>query len=381
VNFKEWVAEPVKKKFPEITVEKYEPGKSGSLEQTVASGDVPDIFMRSTLAMVELTGLGLSYDMSALIKEYQIDLGRFDPAGIERIRKSNTEHWLSALPLNRHYDALYYNKDIFDKFGVAYPRDGMTWEQLIPLANKLTRMEDNVQYRGLEAGDITRAASQLRLPYLDPLTLKPAINSNKWKDFLTRMNQIYQIPGNQEYKTNNQAILQFLKDQRLAMLAMNNFLPRIAEIDHFTQWDMVSYPYFAEAPNASWAYEGHVIWLASSSKHKDAAMKVIQTIFSDQVLTSMSQDGMQLAVDNQKYKDTFAKNLSFVKGKNLAAIYKTTPAEPVDLPIANLDVKQLNKVINKMFENDIVTGKKDINTALRDAEQKFNQLINETVNR
>ncbi|NOU90117.1 extracellular solute-binding protein [Paenibacillus sp. LMG 31460] len=43
---------------------------------------------------------------------------------------------------------LYYNKDIFDKFGISYPRNGMTWDEVYDLAKKLNRTEDGISYRG-----------------------------------------------------------------------------------------------------------------------------------------------------------------------------------------------------------------------------------------
>ncbi|MFC4306302.1 extracellular solute-binding protein [Cohnella boryungensis] len=37
--------------------------------------------------------------------------------------------------------ALYYNKDLFDRAGVAYPRDGMNWEEVLQLAQRFNQAQ------------------------------------------------------------------------------------------------------------------------------------------------------------------------------------------------------------------------------------------------
>src|SRR5690606_21529535 len=114
-------------------------------------------------------------------KKHNLDLNRFEPEAIEALMAATQTNDLAGIPYTRHFYALYYNKDIFDKFGVDYPPDGMTWDQAYDLARKLTRMEDGIQYRGLNLVPVERPASQLSLPYVDMNTKKTVINSDSWK--------------------------------------------------------------------------------------------------------------------------------------------------------------------------------------------------------
>ena len=43
-----------------------------------------------------------------------------------------------GFPANVASDVLFFNKDIFDRMGIAYPKGPMTWDEFIPLAQKLT---------------------------------------------------------------------------------------------------------------------------------------------------------------------------------------------------------------------------------------------------
>lgn len=56
--------------------------------------------------------------------------------------------------------ALFYNKDIFDKFGVAYPKNGMIYEETLDLdlARRVTRSDGGVQYLGFYTGGADRMA-------------------------------------------------------------------------------------------------------------------------------------------------------------------------------------------------------------------------------
>lgn len=47
-----------------------------------------------------------------------------------------------GFPNNIAVDAIWFNKDIFDKYKIPYPKGQWTWEEFIPLAQKLTVKDD-----------------------------------------------------------------------------------------------------------------------------------------------------------------------------------------------------------------------------------------------
>lgn len=58
-----------------------------------------------------------------------------------------------------HADAMYYNKDLFDRLGIPYPTDGMNWEQTIALADRV------MQDKRLEKGEVGLHIPWLRGPF------------------------------------------------------------------------------------------------------------------------------------------------------------------------------------------------------------------------
>ena len=68
---------------------------------------------------------------------------------------------------------LYYNKEIFDEAGVAYPTDSWTWDDLLAAAKKLTVVESNGRVTryglGMEGGKWSLWVNQNKGSILDDM--------------------------------------------------------------------------------------------------------------------------------------------------------------------------------------------------------------------
>jgi multiple sugar transport system substrate-binding protein len=110
--------------------------------------------------------------------------------------------------------------------------------------------------------------------------------------------------------------------------------------------------------------------IASSSKEKDAAFQVLETIFTDEVQTAIAKYGLPSPLKDDKYKKMLGQE-GGLNGKNVMAVFNNKPA-----PL--LDDTDLDQYVNKDLAaamKDVLAGKKDINTALREAEEKGNANI------
>jgi multiple sugar transport system substrate-binding protein len=79
------------------------------------------------------------------MKAGKFDLSRLGKGAVDAVKVSSGGQYLEAVPYVQNFSANYYNKGIFDKFGVAYPKDGMTRDDATDLARKLTRSDGGVQ--------------------------------------------------------------------------------------------------------------------------------------------------------------------------------------------------------------------------------------------
>jgi multiple sugar transport system substrate-binding protein len=366
----QYVVDPVKKKYPYITIERVvmEPDEA-SLEKLLAQGEHLDLYVTSVNRMGPFITMGLAAGMDDLIKKNKVALNRMDSLSLAMMKRSSGGDFLSALPYNSNFSLLYYNKDIFDRFGVPYPKDGMTWDDAIQVARKVSRTDGGINYLGLTAQDVWRTASQMEVGFVDPKTNKALVNSDPWKTVFETYKKVYSVPGN-EYVKSNQAVNAFFKDKRLAMFAGANQFSNLKTTE--MNWDIVSYPTYKENPGKGLAAAYHVIGITADSKHRDAAFQVITTLLSDEVQLDISRNGIISILNEDKFKKQFGENLPFLKGKNLQAIFKTVPANR--FTPSDFDVKS-QSIITDAFGEVVKPGGVDINTALRKAEEEINAIV------
>jgi multiple sugar transport system substrate-binding protein len=314
--------------------------------------------------------------MTELIKKHNVDLNRFEPSTIEAI-KQLSDGKMYSLPVYGNNLILYYNKAIFDKFGVPYPKDGMTWTQTMDLAKRLTREDGGVQYLGFGMNPtLTTRMNPLSIPNADLATNTPTINKDdRWKRFyqtffvdpLATPGSIPTIPDNTT----------FVKDKNLAMMAYLSSLitiwtDQLKEVD----WDIVSLPSFEDMPGVGSQINSINFGITSIAKNKDAAMEVLAYMVSDDFQTSLSKKGIMPVLKSESVRSVLGQESVF-KDKNFQAIFRNKPA-PIP-PKALYDAELVN--VYAKYGTQVWQGTADINTALRQAEEEAKQKITEYLNK
>lgn len=371
-EFANFIAAPVHAKYPHITVTmvRNTKGKDG-LSNMISSGEFPD-FIFTTYPQIKVNReLGTAQDLNEWINKYKVDINKFDPAAIQTSKVYGDSDHLFALPFSLNFLALFYNKDLFDKFGVSYPKEGMTWDELVQLSRSFGRTMENVQYRGLGAipgaGDLS---TQLSLPYVNPTTNKAEITTDGWKRILQLIKSVNEVPGNKG------AILDhFLKDQTLAMVA--SYDARFAALEKLQgtpnqfNWDITQFPSHPDRPNTSLASSGHFLLVSSLSKHKEEAFQAIEVLIGEQVQKLITENGRFTSLKDETIKGLFGKNMKSMAGKNIKAVFKSSFAPPfAPTKFDSLATPRINDAVKK-----VINGETDVNTALREAEEAANKDI------
>jgi ABC-type glycerol-3-phosphate transport system substrate-binding protein len=379
-SFDQDLGESIRKKFPNYTIKYIPTGNGVSLSSVVTSGEPIDIIFDSIGNFPDsVIDSGMKYDMSELIKKHNIDLSRFEPTLVDAMKKF-ANGGMYGLPVSNINMVLFYNKDILDKFGVPYPKDGMTWDEAVDLGKKLTRTDGQVQYLGLglSQGHYMRM-NQFSLPYMDPATQKATINSDSWKQIFQT---IYMNPAEpSEYRAyieGNSGKVPFTDEfVKTKVLAMDGLLSNSPTTEwNNINWDMVSLPAFKSLPDiGSQSYPTYYS-VTSISKHQDQAMEVIKYLTSDEFQMTLSKKGIMPVMKDEAFKNALGQEGKF-KDKHYKAVYYNKFA-----PIAPKSVYDLD--IEKFYRKDIsdlVLGKTDLNTVLRTAEEAANKKITERKNK
>jgi multiple sugar transport system substrate-binding protein len=106
----------------------------------IAAGDAPDIMQIGDDAVPMFVDKGAFLPLDGFITgDYPLDMSIYLP-GVVEPGQWEGQQWL--LPKDFTPLGVYYNKSIFDEYGVAYPEDGWTWDDFLATAQELTKDTD-----------------------------------------------------------------------------------------------------------------------------------------------------------------------------------------------------------------------------------------------
>lgn len=125
---------------PDVTIEWVDLASQDYAVKTstmLAGGDTTDLY-----AVKELSDLqnwakeGFVVNMDERIAEDGLDMSKY--AGMDTCYTYTGDGSYYALPFRADYWVMFYNKDIFDQAGVAYPTNDWTWDEYADIAREIT---------------------------------------------------------------------------------------------------------------------------------------------------------------------------------------------------------------------------------------------------
>ncbi|WP_179136298.1 ABC transporter substrate-binding protein [Paenibacillus sp. 32352] len=366
-QFMDLMGNAIKEKFPFVTPKFIPWGNGTKMEEVISAGVDMDIILLSIGYYPQFQNLNLSTDLTEYIKKTNYDTSRLETTTFDFIKQFGSGGRIDSLPIFTTAEVLMYNKDIFDKFGVPYPKEGMTWDDLYELAKQVSRTDGGVQYYGfLTSVSHMLNTNQLSLPFVDSKTNQPAINTEPYKRMAENFARFYNIPGAElpKEKYGKEADM-FTKDKNLAMYAYFNSTMVNAAKD--MNMDAVPLPTFKEAPGVGSQMYSTFASVYSNSKHKDVAFEILAYLTSDEMQVKFAKDGTGMPiVKNTKLLDSFGQDLPQLKGKNIKAFYPAKPA-PVS-PRTIYDDLASKYAVTALRE--VAQKVSDANTAFRKAEEQ-----------
>lgn len=370
----------LEKHFPNLKI-KYvkRVAHKNDLPQMLASGQQMDIVWGSLGSWPGLLDNKVPADLTQLVKKENVDLSTIEPTMVDAVKKMGGGK-LYGIPIENSTMVMYYNKDIFDKFGVSYPKDGMTWAQLNALSKKIDRINNGKAYVGYAPDyEYIGLSNEYSVPQVDQKTYKSTFDTNPlWKkmlqtEALTTMESPAYIKASDKYRSGSVLQLnQFLKQKDIAMFPQGPLLPEVLpkEMSQFN-WGMVAMPTYADQKGVGYQSYPEIMSITKMSKHKAAAMEVLKYMISKEMQMHLSQMGDMTALTDKSVQQAMGEDGQF-KGKNYGAFFynKFAPIAPrakySSVP-AFLEFKSLLPAVSRKQE--------DLNTALRKAAENVNKEI------
>jgi len=251
---------------------------------------------------------------------------------------------LYAIPRDISNLVIYYNKDIFDKYNIAYPNSGWTFDDFLKTAQKLTHKpqifgvsfdEESLYYLPFvmsEGGGIL--SDNLSELIID------SKESRKGLDFYADLRKKYDVAPKKNESASATMAQMFLQE-RLAMHLSGRWLtPKYREEAKF-DWDVAAFPKGDKGSIVPMDASGWAV--AKSSKHPAEAKKLVEFLSSKESIEKFAESGLivpaRIDVANSKY---FLDNKKPQNAKAFLETIETSKPTPVSV--------NYNEILDKLKE-------------------------------
>lgn len=287
---------------------------------------------------------------------------------------------LYALPFRSDFWVLYYNKDIFDKAGVDYPTNDMTFEQYDALARSVTDTTMGSQVYGAHY-HTWRSAVQL----FGILDGKNSIVGGNY-DFLKPYYEMVLAEQNdqvvQDYATLKTSSLHYsgaFAQGNIAMMNMGSwFIPTLidkiktGEYTDINNWGIVKYPHAEGVEPGSTLATITSLAVTSASKQKEAAFDFLNFVCGKHGAEVIAQTGTIPAIKTDAVVESIAGMEGFPEddGSKEALITANTYLE---MPVHEHS-SEIETILNTAHDN-IMSGNSTIDEGIEYMNTEVQKLL------
>ncbi|MDO9574798.1 MAG: sugar ABC transporter substrate-binding protein, partial [Candidatus Contubernalis sp.] len=288
-----WENLPVQVKTNKEVVDRFNkthPGIEVKMEQStidkiliqIGAKCAPDIFFWQGFRIPELAEKNTILPLDNFIKEDS----NFNIADYFRVSlvPAHYKGKLYLFPTHTDFALLYYNKSLFDKYNVKYPGVDLTWDKLVPLAQKFTHDingDGRIDIFGINVDTrlVEIMLCQKGLSHFNPEGTKINFNDPAFIDilqYLKDMRDKYKVaPSISEMESiGNQDVM--FETGRLAMAILGSWMiPAYSEKIKNFEWDVSYIPRYPGSKKG-FCYLSQGNCISSSTKHPKEAWEFVK---------------------------------------------------------------------------------------------------------
>ena len=266
------------------------------LSTSIAGGSPPDLFLMNYrfygqfAARDALEPLGPYVEDSDAFKEDD-----FFPEALDAFKWGGEQ---TCLPQNISSLIVYYNRDLFKRFGVPPPKDGMRWNELVFRAQQMTRDKNGQPVRGADPDlpQSNAAPAEIHGLGVEPEIIRVApfvwgngseivddtdnptrftLDTPEAKQAIESFFQLRTlhgvVPSDQEIEAEDLES-RFVNGRLAMLLDSRRAVPSLREAAEF-DWDVASLPYFQEPASI---LHSDAYCMTEGSDSKDAAWRFVE---------------------------------------------------------------------------------------------------------
>ncbi len=323
----------------------------------------PDILMLRTDVFERYAGAGKLAELDPLLGKDNYSMNDMLPGLVDALRELGGGK-LYGLPAFFYGSAVYYNKDLFEKYGIEPPHEGMTWQEIVDLARRFPvdgeeseRVYGYGEEYSMSFEYLLLMFSQAEgLTYVNPDTMKVTIDTDAWKKVYELALSAYHsgafygaVDEDRPYMiTAKESMLRdpFIMGRAAMTVNSSRFLQQLKEaeemIKDYAPFEVGIVPGPADPADRETTREislGDITAISANSANPEAAWEFFRFLHSDELAAIKSKTLFSLTSrrdDNMDYK-----------GINLDAFYALKPK----LNRSNTGMKQLPKSFSSEFQS------------------------------
>jgi multiple sugar transport system substrate-binding protein len=285
---------------PDIDVELIEASDRDDLlarlSTSFAGGSPPELFLMNYRFYGQFAARGVLEPLEPYAEDSsEFELDDFYPQAVDAFR---WEGQVTCLPQNISSLVLYFNRDLFERFGVEPPRNGMNWFELVDRAQLMTRDKNGLPVRGADP-DLPQANTAPAEIYglgVEPTIIRLApfvwssgadivddadaptrftLDTPAAKSVLTNFFALRTlhgvVPTDQEVESEDDEA-RFANGRLAMLLSSRRSVPTFREAAEF-DWDIVSLPVYDKPAGI---LHSDAYCMTKASKAKDVAWRFVE---------------------------------------------------------------------------------------------------------
>ncbi|SEU27478.1 carbohydrate ABC transporter substrate-binding protein, CUT1 family [Lacrimispora sphenoides] len=370
------------KEHPDVKIEMVDLGSTDyqtvlATELTGSGSDFDVVTIKDVPGYMTLVNKGVLEPLDSYIQSSDVDLTQYK--GLTD--QITVDGKLYQLPFRNDFWVIFYNKDIFDKAGVAYPTNDMTFEQYDALARSLTVDTPGQEVYGAHY-HTWRSAVQL----FGVLDGKNTILDGKY-EFLKPYYEM--ILGEQEdgvsqdYATLKTSGLHYsgaFAQGNVAMMNMGTWFistlmdkVRTGEYTDCTNWGIAKYPHADGVEPGSTLATITSLGIPAKAPHKDLAWEFINFVSGKEGAEILASTGTIPAVMNNTVADLVSSADGFPKDDGTSVEALNTSNLYLEMPV-NAKNSEIETVLNEAHDA-IMTGGMSVDEGIAQMNEKVSAIL------
>lgn len=332
------------------------------MQARLLSGRQTDVFLCRTMdSLYKLYEYGIAQPLDELLAQYGHDLR--DSAELVQMQFDGHQY---GIPYRRDRYVLLYNCELFERAGIPYPKERLTWEQVHELAQQMQS--------SLSEGEYAMMSLPMDIQWLATGKNSGYDNAESMRQIIGWVQQMQQERCMPQYST---CIAQDIQQQcfELGQYGMYiggtwylNYLMTDYRAGRFDfRWGVTEAPVWAEDQKSSETVIQTGMGICRSSQQQELAWEFIRFAAGAEGAKIMAAEQMMPAYLDSEVEEIYRNSFYGAYLDPMVYLDRETAVG------AYQDTSREQEILCDAFRQS-VTGQKDIDTALRNAQREIEAL-------